>query len=342
MPGLTAHHAAVGGIAAGRDVEVRGVISARQHSGSDRRVLVVTASGQRLWGPEPQPLRDAEEGAEVGFVADILPATGKTAGFAFFARPRDPRLLRPAAAEEVTSEDDRTAAPASLQPGDAAAFLRRRPGLVELVHDLSRAGIGVTFNQYASSGPGDIEDAAAVRVANLRAYLDRRRDADTLLIAGAATHGGPRWSGIALTSERELLRWGHPFRPTCAERSWSDPSATVVHDVLTELGLERRVILWSVVPTVPYATTRAGGSRRPTAAEIAAGAQLVTRLRVLVEPRLVVAVGKLAHDVLGPDVPRVPHPSTTAPHLFAADLRAVLDRNGDGAWTIPRGPGSEA
>jgi hypothetical protein len=338
MPGLAAQPAAGEGVTAGRDVEVRGVISARQRSGSDRRLLVVTESGQRLWGPEPQALRDIEEGADVGFVADILPAPGGAAGFAFFARPRDARPLGPTAAGEPALRADPTAAPVAGQAADAAV-LAPRPGVDELLHDLSRASIGMTFNQYASSAPGDIEGAAAVRLANLHAYLAGRRGADMLLVAGAATHGGARWSGIALTSERELLAWGEPFRTTCAERCWSDPAGAAVHDVLAELGLEHRVILWNVVPTVPYATTRPGASRRPTAAEVEAGAHFVTRLRALVEPHLVVAVGKLAHDVLGAEAPRVRHPSTTAPRLFAAELEAVLGRGGDEVRTLPlQGP----
>jgi hypothetical protein len=330
MPGLTARHAAGEGVAAGRDVEVRGVISARQRSGSDCRLLVVTAAGQRLWGPEPQALRDAEEGARVGFVADILPAPGGAAGFAFFARPRDPRVLPPPLALEPASRPDPGRFPIPAEAG-GAVVQDTCAGLDQLLpHDLSRVSIGLTFNQYASSGPGDIEGAARVRVANLRAYLARRRDADILLVAGAATHGAARWSGIALTSERELLRWGQPFRTTCAERCWSDPAAAAVHEVLVDLGLEDRVILWNVVPTVPYATTRPGTTRRATRKEVELGAQIVARLRALAEPRLVVAVGKLAHEVLGADVPRVSHPSTTAPGLFAAELRAVLGRHGEG------------
>ena len=51
-----------------------------------------------------------------------------------------------------------------------------------LLADLARARIGVTFNQYAETGPDDIADGAAIRVANLRAYLHEREGADVVAL----------------------------------------------------------------------------------------------------------------------------------------------------------------
>ena len=64
------------------------------------------------------------------------------------------------------------------------------------------------------AGPDDVPGAAAIRLANLRAYLAERAGADVVALGEAAGYQGMRWSGIAFTSERDLARWGDPYRPT--------------------------------------------------------------------------------------------------------------------------------
>ncbi len=140
-----------------------------------------------------------------------------------------------------------------------------------LLADLASVRIGATFNQYAEAGPDDVPGAARIRLANLRAYLAERAGADVVCLGEAGGYQGMRWSGIAFTSERDLARWGAPYEPTCAARRWSEPSGTIVHRVLDELGAERRVILWNTVPTHPHRPGEPLSNRRPTTAEIAAG-----------------------------------------------------------------------
>ena len=147
-----------------------------------------------------------------------------------------------------------------------------------LLADLARARIGATFNQYADAGPDDVAGAAAIRLANLRAYLHERAGADVVALGEAGGYQGMRWSGIAFTSERDLQRWGDPYRCSCAARRWSEPSGTIVHRVLGELGAERRVILWNTVPTHPHRPGVPLSNRRPTVAEVAAGAEFAERL----------------------------------------------------------------
>jgi hypothetical protein len=110
-------------------------------------------------------------------------------------------------------------------------------------------------------------------------------------------------SGIPFTSERQLTARGP-----------AEASATVVHRVLRELGLEEQVLLWNVVPTHP-GTERS--NRPPRRDEIAAG---VGFARELARGRTVVAVGRCAEAALG--APYVRHPS----HGGAAEFRAGLLR----------------
>jgi hypothetical protein len=129
-----------------------------------------------------------------------------------------------------------------------------------LLDDLRRARIGATFNLYAGAG-------GAVRLANLRRYLDERRSADVVALGEAAGYQGMRWSGIAFTSERDLLRWGAPYRLTSDRpEGWSEPSGTIVHRTLERLQAERRVVLWKrcrITPTTPAARSATAGHRRP-------------------------------------------------------------------------------
>jgi hypothetical protein len=167
----------------------------------------------------------------------------------------------------------------------------------KFVRALAAARIGETYNFYRE-GRG-----AALRRQRLCAYLEAHAGAPVLLVGEAAGFRGARISGIPFTSERQLTGRGP-----------AEASATIVHRVLAELGLEERVLLWNVVPTHPGSAT---SNRPPRAAEVEAG---VPFARQLARGRQVVAVGRCAEAALG--APYVRHPS----HGGAAEFRAGLLR----------------
>jgi uracil-DNA glycosylase family 4 len=166
-----------------------------------------------------------------------------------------------------------------------------------LVEELASARIGDTFNQYSRS---------RVRRERLAAYLERKRDARIVLVGEAAGYRGARVSGIAFTSERQLTGSGP-----------AEATATIVHRVLDELGLGDDVLLWNVVPTHPGTSC---SNRRPTRAEVRASSRF---LEELTRGRRVIAVGRLAADVLA--APYVRHPAHGGAAAFAAGLRHRLD-----------------
>ncbi len=193
-----------------------------------------------------------------------------------------------------------------------------------LLHELPTLTTGTTFNQFRDTGPDDLPDAPAIRLANLRQYLGERREADVLAVGEAAGYQGMRWSGIAFTSEFDLLRWGDPYRRSSRRpRPWKEPSGTIVHGVLEELGAERRVILWNTVPTHPHLAGKPLSNRRPTREEIAAGRVLVERLVEIVQPRVLVGVGRIACQAL-PEAKYVRHPAQSGASAFRVGMRALL------------------
>ena len=110
---------------------------------------------------------------------------------------------------------------------------------------------------------------------------------------------------MPFTSERQLTGNGP-----------AEATATIVHRVLAELGLEEQVLLWNVVPTHPGTAT---SNRRPTRLEVAAGLPF---LHELAADRRAVAVGRLAHTVLGD--PYVRHPSRGGAAAFREMLAGAL------------------
>jgi len=198
-----------------------------------------------------------------------------------------------------------------------------------LLADLSKATIGITFNQFREVGPDDAPGAPAIRLANLRHYLLERDQADVLAVGEAGGYQGMRWSGIAFTSEFDLLRWGDPYRRSSRRsRPWKEPSGTIVHGVLDEMGAERRAILWNTVPTHPFLSDQPLSNRRPTRVEVAAGLPFAERLIDIVRPRLVVGVGRIAADTLGSRAVYVRHPAQSGATAFRAGMRAALQRLG--------------
>ncbi|MGZ4290288.1 MAG: uracil-DNA glycosylase [Gaiellaceae bacterium] len=169
---------------------------------------------------------------------------------------------------------------------------------MDLVDRLARARVGSTHNQYARS---------ELRRERLRTYLELRSSAAIVLVGEAAGYRGARISGVPFTSERQLTGTGP-----------AEATATIVHRVLDELGVQSDVLLWNVVPTHPgtYAS-----NRRPTSAEVRASRPFLDELT---RGRRVVAVGRLAASVL--DAPYVRHPSHGGAGAFAVGLRHMLAR----------------
>jgi uracil-DNA glycosylase family 4 len=166
----------------------------------------------------------------------------------------------------------------------------------DLVDRLARANIGATHNQYADS---------ELRRSRLREHLAARADAAVVLVGEAAGYRGARVSGVPFTSERQLSGTGP-----------AEATATIVHRVLAELGIEDDVLLWNVVPTHPGT---ASSNRRPTRAEVVAARPFLDELT---RGRRVVAVGRLAARVL--DAPYVRHPSHGGAPAFAEGLERRL------------------
>jgi uracil-DNA glycosylase len=164
---------------------------------------------------------------------------------------------------------------------------------------LAEARIGTTFNQYAAS--------QALRM-RLDAYLGRLAQAPILLVGEAAGYRGARVSGLPFTSERQLTGAGP-----------AEASATIVHHVLSELGLEQRVLLWNVVPTHPHRPGEPESNRRPTASEIAAARPFLDELAA---GRRVVPVGRVAEAALR--TTGVRHPSHGGATAFRAELARLV------------------
>jgi uracil-DNA glycosylase len=201
---------------------------------------------------------------------------------------------------------------------------RNKAAIDALLRDLSMITIGVTFNQFRDVGPNDLADAPAIRLANLRRYLAERRDADVLAVGEAAGYQGMRWSGIAFTSEFDLVRWGNPYcRSSRRPRPWKEPSGTIVHGVLEELGAERRVVLWNIVPTHPHLDGKPLSNRRPRREEIMAGTVFVERLIAIVRPRLMIGIGRIACAALL-DAHYVRHPAQSGATAFRLGMREEL------------------
>ena len=166
------------------------------------------------------------------------------------------------------------------------------------VAELAAASIGATYNPYA--------EHAHLRE-RLVAYLEAKWRAPLVLVGEAPGYRGTRVSGIPLTSERQLTGAGP-----------AEATATVVHRVLRELGIEGEVLLWNVVPTHPGT---ASSNRRPTRAEVAAGLPFLDRVACGRRP---IALGRVAHDVLGGAYVR--HPSHGGAAAFRVGLAAILGR----------------
>jgi hypothetical protein len=185
-------------------------------------------------------------------------------------------------------------------------------------------------NPYREAFPElDGPAAAKGRRENLEAYLDRVGTPRLILVGEALGFRGGRFSGIAFTSERQLLGpegrrlpWaGAPFRATSRNPAlWLEPSGSVVWDALG--GEARGALLWNSFPWHPYGARGPLSNRTPERSLVAANLHVLERL--LAEGRT--AQGALAG--VGVEAPALRHPAHGGAAIFRQQLhnltRSVL------------------
>jgi hypothetical protein len=162
------------------------------------------------------------------------------------------------------------------------------------------------YDEADSAAWGDPPGAANGRRAALTRYLVSRWAAPVVLVGEAPGRNGARWTGVPFTSSHQLTGSGA-----------KEPTATVVHRVLAELGRATDVLFWNASILFPP------GNRDPRRAELDACAPALDRV---CRGRTVLAVGRHAQRATG--APYVRHPAHGGAARFAEDLAAALGRPG--------------
>ena len=160
------------------------------------------------------------------------------------------------------------------------------PAVDRFITELAAISLPRAFNPWSEvDAENDLGvDASAIRRDHLRRYLAERVDhARLLLIAEAAGYQGCKFSGIAMTSERQLMAspsTGSEFFEGAKRRTsrapvrpagFTEPTATIVWGKMLEAGLQgREWVNWNTFAWHPQGATPLS-NRTPTPEELEAG-----------------------------------------------------------------------
>lgn len=171
----------------------------------------------------------------------------------------------------------------------------------------------------------------ALRLGNLRRYLDLVANADTALIGEAPGWRGATITGVPFVSMRELtmrpgLFTGDPegdgFAVPVAPAATWEASSAVVTASLARWGRPLPVS-WPIVPHHPFRAGTRASNRTPRPAEVRDGLPVTVALLEALGIRRVVAVGRKAEGALATaGIAAIPvrHPAQGGAALFAAGL----------------------
>jgi hypothetical protein len=183
--------------------------------------------------------------------------------------------------------------------------------------------------------------APRIRREQLRAYLQRRfRRARLAVIGEALGYRGGRFTGIAMTSERILLKGTggthaehiipgiaprRTSKPEKCPRGFSEPTATIIWSRLLQLGFRPdEFVLWNAFPWHSFDLPRGLLSNRtPKPAERAAGLPVLKAFVDLFSCEQIIALGRIAATQLKElrvTADCVRHPASGGAKLFREQI----------------------
>ncbi|TBH36651.1 uracil-DNA glycosylase [Rhizobium leguminosarum] len=204
----------------------------------------------------------------------------------------------------------------------------------EFVETLADLSFKDAFNPYSDScGDFDQDDAPAIRRMNLKLVLDAAidRKVDSIWIARDLGYRGGRRTGLALTDEAHLTDHSVLYGDLPLVRATKGPAlaertASVIWQTLNRI--QRPVFLWNVFPLHPHEPGDPQSNRCHTRGERNACRPLLSWLLDVLDPRVVVAVGRdaqLALADLGIDAMQVRHPSYGGQSDFISGIEGLYD-----------------
>lgn len=188
---------------------------------------------------------------------------------------------------------------------------------------------------YAADSRDEIgADADAVRLSNFRTYVRTlmRAGTDVILCGEAPGYAGCRFSGCAFSDEVRIAQQQFPFEgcevlpmASAGRRAlMEEQSARIVWGGLARA--DKMPLLFNAVQLHPHEPGNALTNRTPKPAEVEYGKESLERLIELVQPRLVVAVGRTAErslSQLGQRAVYVRHPARGGKNDFLRGLEEL-------------------
>ncbi|GAB7140131.1 hypothetical protein RsTz2092_00790 [Deferribacterales bacterium RsTz2092] len=201
----------------------------------------------------------------------------------------------------------------------------------EFVDDLSTWHSEDVFNPWGESDKeNDIgSDAPRKRRSNLINYLQQREKAKIILVAEALGYQGGHFSGIAMTSERDFIRYTDKvfakenFHRTSDKNKtdvknrikdgWTEPTGTVVWKTMLEYLSPTDWINWNAFAFHPHKHNEILTNRTPSDKELLDAQKYLSRfLEFFPNAKVLVAIGnkaKLQLEELGRKPECVRHPA---------------------------------
>lgn len=198
------------------------------------------------------------------------------------------------------------------------------------------SGVEGLYNPWADSCAEDLEwNTASAKLARLEAHLDC--EAKYILCGEAQGYQGARYSGVAFTSESQLIEGVIP-RITSEQRRltkrripFREPSATIVWRKLYLLGIAEKTINWNSVQLHPHRPGVSNSNRTPSKEEILLGKESILMLRDYYPEAIMICVGKKSEWLfkeVGIKSETIRHPANGGATLFEIELAKIVEKNG--------------
>ena len=192
------------------------------------------------------------------------------------------------------------------------------------------------FNPYATPHQMDAHgNSPKAKLGRLGAHLDC--DPEVILVGEAPGWRGAAVSGVAFTCEDQILSGAIPRVARGYERlsgyasgPFKEGSAAAVWEILYEVGLAEKAVLWNAIQMHPHLPDNPLCNRTPSSSEVMEGKPAMLALRAAFPKAKLVAIGKKSQGLmdrmgLACDL-YVRHPSYGGKTEFQASMRAAFGR----------------